>query len=281
MRIVLVAVCALVLGMLQVVSAVALRAAASPASLPHAAPAALVRAIDALPPSALEPQALRWVLGSAALARGDLARAASFAQSLHDDAQRDVLLAGIAERRGDRTEAVADYLAAGDVTALQTQIDALATAGHVAAAIDLETALLERLAARRAQNDTIAEAEYHLGLLDQARAYQFPASAAEHARDQFRSRDAYATALRLAPLEERYALALANQDLNVGDLAAARALFSRVHDLDPSSADPYTGLADAAIRAHDPQTARAELDAAERIAPGSAAIASLRSRLPR
>jgi hypothetical protein len=281
MRIVLIVACALCLGALQCVSATALRAVAAPASLAHAMPAPIVRAVAALPPSVLEPQELRRVLGCAALARGDLASAASFADSLHAGPDRDVLEAQIADRRGDRRAAIAAYLAAGDATAVQTQIDALAASGRLDAASDLEAGLLARLAARGAQNDTIAEAYYHLGLLEQAHAYRYPAASAERARRQAQSRDAYATAARLAPLEERYALALANQELNVGDLAAARTLFLRVRDLDPASPDPYTGLADAAIRAHDPQSARSALDAAERLAPGSPAIAAMRMRLPK
>jgi hypothetical protein len=251
MRLVLGAACAivvLVLGALQVTAAVALRAQAVPVSLARSAPAGLVDAIDALEPHAYEPQELRRVLGANALARGDLAHATRFAQSLHVGPDRSALEGAIAQQRGDDAQAVADYLAAGDLVRLEALVDATAARGDDARALQLQAATIAALATSGAQNDTIAEAYYRDGLLLQACAYRAGVASAAGRAFEDRSQDAYAHASALAPLEARYLIALANQDLNIGRLDDARRLFTHLRELDPSSLEARSGLADTAAR---------------------------------
>jgi len=269
----------LVLGALQVTAAVALRAQAAPASLAYHAPSAVIDALDSLDPHIYEPEELRRVLGAAALARGDIARAARFAQSLHAGPDRSALEGAIAQRRGDDSGAIADYLAAGDLVRLEALIDATAARGDDARALQLQAVTIAALEKSGAQNDTIAEAYYRQGLLLQASAYKTGvASPAGHAFE-VRSQAAYARASSLAPLEARYLIALGNQDLNVGQLADAVLVFTRLQEHDPTSLEALTGLADWGIRAHDLGSAKRYLDAAERLAPQSPDVARLRARL--
>ena len=279
--IVLAAIATLALGALQAISATALRESAASASVARSLPGTVVDAVARLRPQPYQPAILRYVLGNWAVARNDDASAERFARSLTPGPDRDVLEGAVALARGRAPLAISKFLDAGDLPRLQRLVDNIALAGHPSAAADLEHALIARLHDRRAQNDTIAEATYHMGLLDQSVAYTFVPSDARRDAWQRRSRDAYAEAFRLAPLEDRYGIALGNQELNVGDLAAARAAFARVRDLDPASVEPYTGLADAAMRASDYEGAAAYLDQADRVAPGSPVVAQMRARLSR
>ncbi len=269
----------LVLGALQITAAVALRAQAVAFSLAHGAPGIVAGAVDALEPHAYEPEELRRVLGVHALERGDLARAERFAESLHAGPDRSALEGAIAQARGDDAHAIADYLAAGDLVRLEAFIDAIAARGQSARALALQARTIATLQSAGAQNDTLAEAYYRDALLLQAHAYAIgPAAPAGHAFE-VRSQAAYARAAALAPLEERYLIALGNQDLNLERLDAARATFEHLRELHPTSVEALTGLADAAIRAHDPAAAAGYLDAAERLAPGSPDVARMRARL--
>jgi tetratricopeptide (TPR) repeat protein len=269
----------LVLGALQVTAALALRAQAAPASLVHVAPQFATRAVDSLEPHAYEPEELRRVLAAGALARGDVARASRFAQTLRPGADRSALEGAIAQARGDDAGAIADYLAAGDLARLEDFTAAIAAHGDYTHALRLQAQTIATLQRTGAQNDTIAEAYYRDALLLQANAYARGATTPAGTALEVRSQAAYARAAALAPLEERYLIALGNQDLNLGRLDAARATFTHLRDLDPGSVEGLTGLADAAIRAHDFATAASELDAAARLAPHSPDVAAMRARL--
>ncbi len=282
MRLILGVACLLaivILGALQVMAAVALRAQAVAPSLAHGAPRAIVDAVAALEPRVYEPEALRRVLGADALARGDLARAARFAQSLNAGADRSAMEGAIAQARGDDSAAIADYLAAGDLVRLEDFIDAIAARGDYARAEALQSTAIASLQATGAQSDTLAEAYYRDARLLQAHAYALGATTPPGIAYEVRSQQAYTRASALAPLEERYLIALGNQDLNLGRLDAARATFAHLRDLDPSSVEALTGLADASIRAHDPGTAAGYLDAAAQLAPNSPDVARMRARL--
>lgn len=91
--------------------------------------------------------------------------------------------------------------------------------------------------------------------------------------------DAYAHALALAPLEERYLLAFGNQQLNLADLPAAERTFERARDVDPTSAEPLAGLGDVAFRQGDAAGARSYLARARALDPGSAAVRTLALKL--
>ena len=251
MRLGLGVVCALailIFGALQATAAIALRADASRASLAAIAPPALVRAVEALDPHGYEPEALRRVLGARALARGDLSRADRFARSLRTGPDRSALQGAIAQRRGDEDLAIAGFLAAGDLVRLEATIDAIAARGDDTRALHLQSVTLDALQKTDAQNDTIAEAFYHQALLLQAAAYRANVGTPAGHALEVKSLRSYIRAENLAPLEARYLIALANQHLNLGHFTAARTLFAHLRELDPTSVEAATGLADTAAR---------------------------------
>jgi tetratricopeptide (TPR) repeat protein len=268
----------LMLGAYQAIASVALHERATRASLWQAESAILLPAVAHIEPSAWQPQALRRVLASAAIERGDLALARRFVDRLAEGSDRDAMLGMLAQARGDDATAVRAFLAAGDLRAIGARVDALAASGHLDAAVALQNDVVVRLEATHAQTDTLAEALYRTGVLAQQRAYD-ERDASARAAQQAMSVGSYARALKLAPLEERYRIALANEYLNTNDLAAARVEFERLHDLDPTSVEAFTGLADAAIRARDVASARRYLAQARALAPDSPAVAHMAEKL--
>ena len=196
-------------------------------------------------------------------------------------ASRDrlVLEGGIAEARGDSNAAVRAYLQADDLSGLEHHIDELVTAGRVVEAVALERVLIARLAADRTQVDALAQAYFDLGRSEETRAYQIPVGQSERHAHEVAAGDAYAHALALAPLEERYLLAFGNQQLNLADLPAAERTFERARDVDPTSAEPLAGLGDVAFRQGDAAGARSYLARARALDPGSAAVRTLALKL--
>jgi tetratricopeptide (TPR) repeat protein len=267
------------LGVAQVLGSVALRADARPGSWVRLVPASFAARVDALDPALPVPETLRIVLTRRDIERGDVLLAARNVARLRPSRDRLVLQGELAEARREPGVAVAAYLAAGDVARVQTAIDGLAARGDLAGALALERAALARLANDRTQADALAEADFHLGLLLQARAYRAPAGAVSDRADEQRALDAYARATQLAPLSLRYLLALGNQQLNVADIGAAERSFARARDVDPTSAEPLAGLADAALRRGDRAAARAYLERARALAPASPAVLRVQRRL--
>jgi tetratricopeptide (TPR) repeat protein len=271
-----------VLGAVQVLSSIALRASAQPGSWVGLVPEGVADRVDRVDAKFPVPPALRLVLARGALARGDLALAARDTGALAPSRDRLALEAGLAAARGDSAGAVRDYLAAGDLAGIQAHIDDLARGGRVADAIVLERELVARLGSDRAQIDALAQAWFELGLIEQARAYQLAASkTADPAAHERASADAYAHAVSLAPFDERYLIAFANEQLNLGNLKAAVGGFERARDADPTSAEPISGLGDAAFRRGDRAAALGFLGRARALDPSSAAVASLAAKLGR
>jgi tetratricopeptide (TPR) repeat protein len=266
---------AVAFGAVQAVSSIALRGEGQGGAWPRFVPEALAERVDRIGPTVPLPAALRLVLGREALARGDAGLAALDAAALPPSRDRLALEGGIAEARGDSAAAVRAYLAAGDLSALQAAVDGLVRAGRIPDALALEHAAVDRLAADRTQIDALAQAYFDLGGLEETQAYQFAVGTAVRHDHERAAGDAYAKALALAPFDERYLIAYANQELNLGEIASAERVFERARDADPTSAEPVAGLGDAAFRRGDAAAARAELARARAIDPASAAVARL------
>ncbi len=269
------------LAAMQAVAAIALRDSADPVSLSHLVPAAVGNAVDRLGANVPLSGALRLVLARSALARGDLALATEDAAALPASRDRLALEAGVAAARGDSATAVRDYFAAGDLQGMEEHIDALVRAGRILDAVNVQRAVVDRLAADPTQQDALAQALFDLGRIDQTLAYQYPVGDPRRHAHEVEAVEPYARAVALAPLDERYLLAFANGELNVGDIADAERILERARDADPTSAEPIAGLGDAAFRRGDIAAAQADLARARVLDPTSAAVGTLARKLGR
>lgn len=267
------------LGAVQGVASVALRARAqAPAWMATVSPGLALR-VDRLSPDLPMPLPLRLVLARRALARDDLAYATAVAATVPFSRDRDALEGDLAERRGDREAAVRHYLAAGDLLGIDAAIRRLQAAGRYAAASELAEAVVARLETDRSQADALAQAYYGLGTAREAAAYAVATDPSQRRRLELRALQAYERAAKLAPYAMRYLIAMGNQRINVGDVVGARRDFVRARDVDPTSAEPWTGLGDVALRSGDRAGARALLARARALAPQSDAVRRLASEI--
>ncbi len=270
---------AVVLGAVQAVASIALRDRAQAPAWVLAVPHTLGARVDHVSLRLPLPSTLRLILARRALDRDDLGDARSATADLPRSRDRLALEAAIDERRGDRVGAVRDYLAAGDLAGVTAAVARLQAAGRSADALALQEEVVARLATDLTQADALAEAYYRLGIAHQARAYAFAVGQPIRGIEERRALDAYERASHLAPLEERYLIALGNQRINVGDLAGARRTFDRARDVDPTSAEPWTGLGDVALKRGDRVAAHAMLVRARAIDPHSDAVRRLATEL--
>lgn len=270
---------ACVLGAIQVAASVALRESAVAPSWVRAVPSAFETRVDTLRPSLPMPQALRLVLARRALVRGDLSYASRATALLAPSRDRFALEAEIALRRGDRAGALAAYLAAGDLAGVEAAIARLQAEHHPARAVALSEEVVARLERDRTQADALAQAYYDLGGARETRAYAIPPGLPARRVVEESALRAYERASALAPLSVRYLIAVANQRINLGDIAGARTIFERARSVDPTSAEPLTGLGDVAFRSGDRALAEAMLARARALEPGSAAVRRLATEL--
>lgn len=99
---------------------------------------------------------------------------------LPPSSDRFALEAEIALARGDTTSAIAAELAAGDITGFQALTDRLAEHGQLDEALKLERRMVGRLQGDRTQRDAFTTMSFHLGRLEQCRAYSFPPGPKKH-----------------------------------------------------------------------------------------------------
>lgn len=221
----------------------------------HSFPAAL---------HAADPALLRPLLGgkraqaAAALHNGDLAGAESLLAALPDDVETADLRGQLAQARGQRDAAVAQYVRAGDVVRAQALIDVVAST-DLARALDDQQRLLAALRDDPDAAEVTGEAWWRLGQLQAAQGYRDPAHRAATGRD---AESSYERALALAPNEETYLLAAGYQSMANGDVAAAARWYTHAADVVPNSADAFAGLAWTAALAGDCARARTSLDRA-------------------
>jgi tetratricopeptide (TPR) repeat protein len=231
----------------QLASAAIFSRAAAPASLPANIPAELGIASYAAIERAAPAPYVEAMLAQGSLARGELARAQSYAKRLPESPARADLLGRIAQAGGDQPAAQRYFLLANDVFAIRSEVGRLAKRDPVSA-YNLELRLTRRLQAAATHPDALADAYWELGRLATQRGY---ADAAKR-RAWFKSgMHDYVEAVALAPLAERYLIYAGSQALNLDDPARAKMYFKRAADQNPASADAYAGLGVAAFRTGD------------------------------
>ncbi len=268
-----------VLGAVQFTASMALRADAQPGSWMRLVPASVAVQIERTDPALPLPPALRLLLAKRALARGDASAASAYLERLPESRDRLALEGGLAEARGDETAALDDYLAAGDLDDIERHVNDLAGGFHFDRALPLQQAVVDRLRGDPTQADALARAYYELGGLDEGHAYRLAVGSPERNLAERDSADAYERAARLSPLSERYLIAYGNQLLNVHRAGDARAVFVRAHDVDPTAAEPFVGLAESAFRRGDEAGARANFARARDIDPSDPAVLRLAREL--
>lgn len=213
-------------------------------------------------------------LAERALDRGDIAAAQRYALHLPASPRRDALLARAARARGQDQLALEYSLAAFDIDAVQGAAQRVATRDP-AAAYGLERLLELRLSGRATHPDAVAVVQWQMGLFANRTAWRaVPGSQTQRAWLR-RAYDGFESAVALAPLSERYAIADANQADLLGDRGRAEQLFARAADIDPGSADAVAGLGVVAFENGDRQTAGAYLRQARALDPSSSMVRAL------
>ena len=189
---------------------------------------------------------------AAALHEGNLIEAARLTQTLPDDRESADLRGRIAEARGERNAAVAEYVKAGDVVRAQRLIDALGERDP-ARALTEQQQLLAALRNDPSASEVTAEAWWRLGQLQAAAGYRTPAERANYWRA---AESSYERALQQAPNEETYLLAAAYQSLANNNVSASQTYYTRAAEVVPNSPDAYAGLAWTAAANNDCAHAR-------------------------
>jgi tetratricopeptide (TPR) repeat protein len=265
-----------VLALVQVGSDGFLRAYAGAGTLPSRVPpawsVAIYRLLDRVTPAPY----VEETLAEAALARGDLRDAQRHAIALPPGPIRNDLLGRIALRSGEPLLAEEYFLVTPDIAAIDADVERRARRDP-RAAYALEARFLVRLERLRTHPDAVAEGDWRMGLLAADLGYR--SSSEERVRWMQRAVRCYERAVALAPYDERYLLSAGFQALLVGDLAAARAYFTRELRVDPRSADALAGLGMTALRSGDRASAVRYLNEARSIAPNDGAVRSLRREL--
>jgi hypothetical protein len=241
-----------VLGAEQAMSEIALRSIAQPGSWPTLVADPVAHAIDTAGPAWPIPAVLRLVLAREALARGDVRLAFADVAALPPSADRLVLLGRLAEMDGRQDRADAAYLAAADLSDVERAVALLVSRDQIPKALVLQRALIARLESNATQVDALAQGWFDLGRLEETQSYHLWHGSPERHAHEVAAGRAYARAVALAPLDERYLIAFANQQINLHAYAAATRTLQRAHDVDPTSAEPIAELrAIAPSRLHD------------------------------
>jgi tetratricopeptide (TPR) repeat protein len=274
-----VGVLAAALGFVQFVAAVALRGNAVAGSWVRVVPEGVARRVERVDLSWPMPQVLVEVLARRALVEGDLERAGAAIARLGPSGDKLALQGHLDDARGDSAGADAAYLAADDLEDVEARVEILRRAHQDDRALALQNALIAHLGNDRTERDTLAQAYYLLGRLEEDEAYRFPIYTASRTQHQERAGDAYERALEISPLEERYLLGYANQLLNLERFAEARTEFLKARDADVTRPEPFAGLGETAFRLGDKTAALAYLARAQKIDAANDAVVRLAHEL--
>ncbi len=243
---------AVFLGFVQFASASIFSYAAAPSSpiahLQSGPGVAIFSAISRVAPAPY----VETMLAGNALRRSDLSGADGYAHELPAGAIKSELLGKIALARGQGELAREYFLAAPDVDEMQVEIRKISET-NADAAFAWESALKDRLQSLTTHPDAVAFAYWRMGQLVTLRGYRSPPSRAKLWREGFHY---YSVAANLAPLSERYLLAVGSQALLLREDDLARKYFARGVDVDPISADAYAGLGIVAYRSQNVALAR-------------------------
>lgn len=254
------------LGAVQLGSDAIFARAAVPGSLPAAiAPitgVAIYRALASIAPAPYTND----MLARAALDRGDLAAAQTYAQLLPASGVRSELLARVAQARGNDAAAQRLFLNAGDFAAIDAHVTQLSH-HDTQAAYALESLLKTRLEKDGTHPDEVAEAYWRLGVLA---AQQHRAGAAMMN---------YEKALALSPISGKYLVSAGFQNYELHRWLEAQRDFQRAISVDPRSADAYAGAGMTALATGDRAAAQMYAARGSAIDPSAHAIKTLLSQL--
>lgn len=229
---------AFVLGAIQLGSDAVFASAGEPVSLPAHLPQNLGPAIYRQAARVAQPPFVDSMLARAALDRGDVLQAQTYAQRLPDSTRRDELLAQIASVRGDQADAQRSFIRAGDIETIDRIVDGLAPRDP-AAAYRLEAQLKDRLQQSGTHPDAVAEAYWRMGRI-----------AWQESRRELGMQQ-YMQAIALSPLSEKYLISGGFAAYELRDDARALRYFSRALNVDPASADAYAGAGMTLLRQGD------------------------------
>lgn len=257
---------ALCLAAVQIGSDAIFSGAADAASLPASLPLQTGIAIyDAIAGTAPAPYA-EDMLARAALTRGDLRAAQSHAQKLPASANRSDLLARVALARGDHRTAQRLFLTAGDVPAIDAEVQQLAQRDP-RAAYRLELQMVNRLQQNGTHPDAVADGYWRLGVL----------SARDGRRDV--AMTDYRRALDLSPISGKYLISAGFQAYDLRLMSDAKTYFERAINVDPQSADAYAGAGMTALALGDRASAVTFAQRSRRFDPRSHALKTLEAQL--
>jgi len=261
-----VAALALALAAVQLASDAIFASAAAPGSVPTRVPLsagiAIYQAIARVAPAPY----VYDMLARAEVKRGDLTAAQRYVQQLPDSPARSELIGRIAQARGDHRAAQRYFVAAGDILAIDGEVQRLARS-DLRAAYALELQLKNRLDQSGTHPDAVAEAYWRLGVLLAL---------------QGRTREAmenYTQAVALSPISGKYLIAAGFQSYDLHQNAQAQQYFQRAMSVDPASADAYAGAGMVALRFGDRAGARMYAARAREHDPASQALKTLQDQL--
>lgn len=240
--------------------------AGQPVSLPAHVQATIGSAIYRAAARVAQPPFVDGMLARAALDRGNLQQARQYAQRLPDSSKRDDLLGRIAQAQGDDAAAQHYFARAGDIEAIDREVDAL-TNRDPAAAYRLEEQLKDRLEQSGTHPDAVAEAYWRMGEL------------ASWQSNHRLGMQHFRTAVALSPLSEKYLVAAGFEAYNLRDDAGALRYFARALNVDPASADAYAGAGMALLREGDRAGALRYAQRARAAGPHSHALLTLEKQL--
>lgn len=210
---------------------------------------------------------VRLELARAALARGDEAAARAYLSTLRPSGERFRLEAEVARREHRQDAAVALWLRAADLRALDDEVARLRRAGRPEEAL----ALLQRVSARLQSDlthpDALAESYWRSAVVE-TQLKRFGAAYADYER-----------AAALAPFSTKYSLAAGVLALKLNDIAGARAAFARSAAADPASGDAYAGLGMTELAGGNRERARADAARSRALDPRSRLLARLEAAL--
>lgn len=269
------------LGALQVVGSLAVRAEAARGSWVWAVPQRFARSVGSLPPSVPLDGTLRLVLARAAFARGDIGGARAQLGTLAPSHDKLALEGKLSLLAGDPLTAARDAARAHDLDTLALVTDLLVARLEFARALAVQRVAIAQLRSDPTEGDALAEAQFRLGRLEEMTAWRYAVGSAVRRGHEHAALGAYARAAAAGPFVERYLLAFAAQALDVGCDALAETTYLRARNVSPSSADPYAGLGDVALRRGNRAQAAHDLARARELDPNSAAVRRLAQALAR
>lgn len=235
-----------------------------PALLPAPEGARLYGALEVVAPLPFVEEAL----AQSALQQHDVQSARAHIARMPESAMKWDDQGQVAVLAHDRAQAIADFLAADDIDAINRQADADVQLGHLRDALNLLQQLHDRLQAGGTHPDAVAETSWRMGEIADALTQKRLALQND------------LEALSLSPFAEKYLLAAGLRSADLGEYAQARMYFTRMLGVNPHSADAYAGFGIIALRQGDIGQARAQAERSRELDANSPALRRLERLMP-